>query len=336
MRNLEQDFDSLVNDLGSIVENVTADRNINNFDMRRVLRFFSKVILVLEQAYQEVLGTMIDFKYVNESDVESGKLIQLRKDLELLRTRSRYRDAEEICSRLHFLNDQYRTVIRPIINNLDNGTRWGRVFNLLDEQEGRIIMLVDNSIRELQDLIQRANIQEINYTASKLVEAISESLSKLRNLNNQILGLSGPMGLLELTEDRDALDNARILINSGDYISKQDNYYVGQAGAVGPNSHVQNMNFSTISNPIDVTMDLSQLSVELFQLRAAMRKEATDAEQDISISEVAKAEQASKANDGSKVAKHLKSAGGWALEIATKIGVQVAIEAIKKSLVAVG
>ena len=113
----------------------------------------------------------------------------------------------------------------------------------------------------------------------------------------------------------------------------QDTYNnYGQAGAVGANSHVHDINFMQVGSQIENSIDLSLLVNELSMLRKAMKKSATELEHDIAISEVAKAEQAAQGKDSRKLAESLKSAGNWALDIATKIGTSLAVEAIKQSL----
>lgn len=331
MSRVEREFDSLVDQITDMAEAVTVDENISDFDLRRVLRFLTKVIQVVEQAFQDVLTTMIEFKYVSDEDLHSGRVRQLAKELELLESHSRYRDAEEICSRLHHLGDFYRSEIEPITQNLPNRNRWWGVFQLLDEYEGRIIMIVQRSIRELRQLLSQSDTRKINSVAEEHSEAIKESLSKLRSLNSQILGLSGNIGLLELTEDRTSPDRARIFINRGGIKKVGDTYNVGQAGAVGPNAHAHDMTFTQIGSQIEKSIDLSQLADELSKLRQAMKAEATDAEHDIAVSDIAKAEQAAKTKDSSKLAEYLQSAGKWTLEIASKIGVPLAIEALKKA-----
>jgi len=115
-------------------------------------------------------------------------------------------------------------------------------------------------------------------------------------------------------------------------VNMGDKYNVGQAGAVGPNAHAHDMTFNQIWNQLQGSIDLAQLATELSALRQEMKKEAVEAEQDIAVSEVAKAEQAAMSGDGSKTLSHLRSAGRWALDVATKIGTSLAIEAIKKSM----
>jgi hypothetical protein len=71
----------------------------------------------------------------------------------------------------------------------------------------------------------------------------------------------------------------------------------------------------------------------LVRLRNAMKGEATGArEQDKAIGVVADAEEAAARNDGPAALQCLKSAGEWTLGVAEKIGVGVAIEALKRAM----
>jgi hypothetical protein len=115
-------------------------------------------------------------------------------------------------------------------------------------------------------------------------------------------------------------------------ITMRDSYKVGQAGAVGPNAHGHDITFNQVWTELQATIDLTRLAEELSSLRQEMRKVALEPEQDIAISEIARAEQSAKAGDGSKTVACLKSAGKWALDVATKIGTSLAAEAIKKSM----
>ena len=115
-------------------------------------------------------------------------------------------------------------------------------------------------------------------------------------------------------------------------VTMGDIYNVGQGGAIGPNAQVHDMTFNQIWNQIQGSIELLKLAEELSRLRRAMKQEAIEPEQDIAISEVAKAEQAAKSGNGPKVLEHLKSAGKWALDVATKIGTSLTVEVIKKSI----
>jgi hypothetical protein len=111
-----------------------------------------------------------------------------------------------------------------------------------------------------------------------------------------------------------------------------DQYTAAQAGAMGPNAKASNMTFQQIWQQSQSDIDLPALAQELGTLRRAMRKEADEPSHDKAVAEVGAAEEAAQKADGPSVVKHLKNAGKWALDVATKIGVNVATEALKKSL----
>lgn len=119
-------------------------------------------------------------------------------------------------------------------------------------------------------------------------------------------------------------DNSRVRVG--------DTYEGGQVGAMGRNAHAHDMTLNQTWNQLQGSVDLSQLANELSRLRHEMKKESVEPEHDIAVSEIAQAEQSAKSGDGSRTLEHLKSAGKWALDIATKIGSNLAVEAIKKSM----
>ncbi len=112
-----------------------------------------------------------------------------------------------------------------------------------------------------------------------------------------------------------------------------DNYTVGQAGAVGPNSSAQNISFSQVWNQSAGNIDLPALASELQKLRMTML-EAANGEPDryLAVASVAEAEKSAAANDGPKVMEHLKKAGTWALDVAKSISAGVAVAAIKAAI----
>ena len=112
-----------------------------------------------------------------------------------------------------------------------------------------------------------------------------------------------------------------------------DKYVIeGQAGAVGPGAHAQNITFSQEWNQLRGTIDLPQLADELALLRQEMKKAATGPEQDIAVGAISAAEQAAKAGNGPKTLEYLKSTGKWALDLAEKIGLEIAPILIKSIL----
>jgi hypothetical protein len=80
--------------------------------------------------------------------------------------------------------------------------------------------------------------------------------------------------------------------------------------------------------------DLTAIANELASLRKVLRKENSgeEPERDAAIGAVALAEKAARAGDRNKMLDHLKSAGTWASDVATKIGVNLASAALKSAI----
>lgn len=111
-----------------------------------------------------------------------------------------------------------------------------------------------------------------------------------------------------------------------------DKYTAGQVAAMGPQAHAHDMSLHQVNAQQLGQIDLQVLAAELAILRSKMRQTAVEPEQDIAIGQIAAAEAAAKKGDATSVVGHLKSAGKWASDVATKVGVSIASEAIKKSL----
>jgi len=94
----------------------------------------------------------------------------------------------------------------------------------------------------------------------------------------------------------------------------------GNQGAVGDNARAENFTQNSL-----MARELSSLSAEL-------AKRATTPEERSAAQDVAEAEQSAKSGDEQTMAKKLKSAGTWALQVATELGKDVVAEVISKQL----
>jgi hypothetical protein len=111
----------------------------------------------------------------------------------------------------------------------------------------------------------------------------------------------------------------------------RDTYKIhGQTGAVGPNTHAHDMTFQQIRN--QSALDLARLAEELARLRAAMKEIEGKPKQAKAIGEVANGEKAASQGDDRTALRHLKTAGTWTLGVAEKIGVPLAVEAMKRMM----
>jgi hypothetical protein len=111
-----------------------------------------------------------------------------------------------------------------------------------------------------------------------------------------------------------------------------DQYNINQAGAAGPNAHVNNSTFNQIASGVNSSIDVQKLAEELTMLRQSLSQKAAKPEEFIELGHVASAEKAAIAGESNKAVHYLKQAGSWVWETATKIGVEVAIQAAKTSL----
>src|SRR6266545_1611588 len=205
-----------------------------------------------------------------------------------------------------------------------------RIESIQDASGGAVVSLVledisDISAERVEEL--RTAIQlEAEQTTQHLRLAIEEREKKIFGLESQVEMLKWSFNQVVLNQ------KPNIYLSEGDLNMSSDTYNIsGQAGAVGPNAHAHDMTFNQIGSRIENSMELTALAQELEVLRQALKKEATTEEHDSVVADVGKAKKAAEAKDSTKLAESLKSAGKWALDVATKIGVSLATEAIKQS-----
>lgn len=103
-------------------------------------------------------------------------------------------------------------------------------------------------------------------------------------------------------------------------------------GAVGSNATSSNNTFQQVNYSFPDNFDYGKLNEQLTVLRENLVQNAKTPDEFKAIGDVAAAELASKEKDGNKVVKHLKDAGKWVFDTATKIGVSVVSEIIKQQM----
>ena len=108
-----------------------------------------------------------------------------------------------------------------------------------------------------------------------------------------------------------------------------DIYKAGQVGAQGPHSTASNNTFNQIVNQLQSQMDLGMLADDLALLRKEMHNRAQTAEQQAEVGEIAKAELEASQGKYEKALEALAKTGRWSLSVGEKIGVGVAVAAIK-------
>jgi uncharacterized protein YjbI with pentapeptide repeats len=145
--------------------------------------------------------------------------------------------------------------------------------------------------------------------------------------------------LAELEERRKPLqltvyNNSKIFMLEGDYMSRDIHARDVVGSTIGDNNTLQarDINYQQLWNQAGSSIDLPALAEELGRLRATMRQEASEPEHDEELGAVASAEKAAKQSDGPRALEYLKAAGKWTLGIAEKIGTELAVAAMKKTM----
>lgn len=191
----------LAEQLDGMAGSAVADRRISDSDLVPVLRFIGQVAVLVQQAFDHVLASLIELSYLKAEDLQEPRRTELLSSLDSLVSRSHYKDVEEICSRLHSLSDLYAQAVRPRLGSLADASQWGVVFRLLDEHEGAIITMVRDRVDDLHRRLGAANESDlpgIRKDSAAAKDDLQGTLLELWNLRNRILGLSGEAGLLEL------------------------------------------------------------------------------------------------------------------------------------------
>ncbi|SRR5579883_321196 len=279
---VEQLTDEIVDRVGSLVKQATLPAA----DLRAVLGFLTKVALVVDQAFQDVYTLLIDLKYLSQDEATPDRIRDYQKQLDLVMSRSYYRDMEEICSRLGQLKEQFRRQIEPIVSNLPDREEWREVFWLVEDREGYILESVKRTMRELSKMLEGLyDVQALNRKAGQKADTIRLALSKLHALTNRILGLSGEIGLLELTAtDRSSMTTGAVSvycvggIHMGDDIKARD--IIGSAVGRGATATARDITVytqeldqsgATISAPLRQALIEAREGIDKADIDAALK-----------------------------------------------------------------
>ena len=201
---VELELQELAHELRNMTSAAALDENVGASDLRRVLKFITKVLTIVDESFQSVYSVLVDLQFLSKSDINSGRILEIKDEVKQVFSRSRFHDAEEICSRLRHLSEEFGGAIQPIVEHLDDSQRWGHVFELLQEHEGRVIRMIHGAVYEIHDLLdEHASEDDLGFIreeARKKSAMLKSALVEFQSLRNQILGLSGKTGFLELTE----------------------------------------------------------------------------------------------------------------------------------------
>jgi hypothetical protein len=279
-----------------------------------------------EKVHIPYLGKSVPRSEILKADLSSYEVPYQGKTIRMwvigLGERTNYRDvrALKICLlRLHAEHEALRLILQNVSTN--------KIAVLARSSESNALQ------RYLNEATRK--IARLSTEADDLAEG---ELAELARESEEMVNPGERDSLLTTLKNLDIRKN--IFAKVEDYMKTEINvkelymeakYKItgGTQGAVGDNAQASNNTFNTWNQSGG---DLKALAGELAQLRAELGKQAKSAEEFESAAAVAKAEDAAQKGDGSAAFDYLKSAGKWALEAATSIGIPVAIQAIKTAL----
>lgn len=163
---------------------------------------------------------------------------------------------------------------------------------------------------------KKAEIEQLKYDRDLLVDQ-RRSSGEIKSLEERIVLASKELEILKSLPEKERSQAVNIKVSGG--VVNQ----INTGTNLGDN--IQNNQFQN-------QIDLAKLEKELIRLHKEMKKLAKTPKQDVAVGAIVQATQAAKENDRSKVFEHLKTAGTWAWDVATKIGTSLATEALKLAL----
>jgi AbiTii len=177
------------------------------------------------------------------------------------------------------------------------------------------------TLNEVQKRISRHSLVTLLTSArSRLLEFLLTLRNKYPALDTDDSAAARVnAGEVEAVAQQKVLHNCTV-IEVGDM---RDMYQAGQA---------ENMSFIQVLRGAIGDSSLAALAGELERVRAEMAGQSKTAEQDAAVAAVAQAEDAAKKGDAQGVLAYLKSAGRWAMDVATGIGSSVATKAIEAAM----
>jgi hypothetical protein len=130
---------------------------------------------------------------------------------------------------------------------------------------------------------------------------------------------------------RDLLDRGPMR-EGGIYVAKAEyNVSGSQVGAIGPGAHVHDVTFNQQVASIAAGIDAVVLAEQLERLQAELAKQASERDHYVALIAVSDAAADARQGRTSDALSKLAAVGRWVSDIASKIGVTVAVEAINRA-----
>ncbi|MBT7783491.1 MAG: hypothetical protein HN741_11290 [Anaerolineae bacterium] len=178
-------------------------------------------------------------------------------------------------------------------------------------------MSISRADKERLKKYKKSEIQNLLYDKDLLVTQ-RQSAKKIQEINLKISKAKKELKAIDALPEKDSSSATNIIVNGGNINQINTGTNIGDANQYNDGG-------SVFWNSIDYKI----LEKELSSLHLEMKKRAKTDDQDIALAEIAKAKKAAKEKNIEKIIEALKSAGKWALDVATKIGTTLVAEALK-------
>lgn len=299
---------------------------IEEYGLKRRFRNFDSIS---PEESQAISWHVADVLYRDEKSKAFAKCRELGLDLDTKETvlrEEKYPEWKNKCVAILLELLEYKAEIDIAVLLHEAPQKKNKYLNTLDN---RLETEYSNLISDLRENLQRFFLNFQTDTKLRFTEInVEKELDPLRT------GYEKERSNLRYMQPRSAIfEDASRLLGSGKETVMGDKYEIhGPAVGVGRNVNIQTVNFNQLWDQSRSSLDLGKLANDLARLREAMAKESTGAEEYAAVGNVASAEVAAKKENGPSTLEYLFKAGKWALDVAIKIGVPVAIEALKKTV----
>lgn len=263
---------TLISNLNNVLNAaITNAPNIETEGLKKLLILISSIVLGCQTSFNKQIQLLIELKYFSENnDIEK---FQEEIDHLLLYTyKSSY--FENYCRKLRELKKNHESIVIPELlkanlENLDNwlelflefeGTPWEyyEIENMMREEISTILSLLNNSNSQ-------KNYELIRKKATSYIKLLNNYLSELQNLNNQILGLSGKTGFLELVNIPERLQEVSVTMidKNTSYDFKGSKFGGGFAAEGGIQSGGTFIDVSSTNNLTEAAQQIQELLQQL-------------------------------------------------------------------------
>jgi predicted RNA-binding Zn ribbon-like protein len=211
---------------------IKGSQSIETEGLEKLLTFISRVSSECHDHFSNFIPVLIKLKYFSkENNVE-----EILEDIYQIKFKHDYK---KYCNKLRELQNNYKSIVVPELlkANLESLDEWLNIFFRFEglpfqfitmenamhgDISGILYLIADDSssfMNRSYNNKTEENIQLVRKQASSYIDIINSCLDELQILNNQILGISGRTGFLELVNIPERLQEVSVTM-----IDKNVNY----------------------------------------------------------------------------------------------------------------